>query len=440
MQALSLSERVERKLCGFVTYHFVIAGVIWLFSGIQLLKGYGVIVSIINWLIYFIWLANIIPDILKRSKKTVQKAYVIFFVLYLLSIMLSMIRGMPIDILLKHDALWTFVYYLPVGLTAFSIRNHRTLYEMLYNYSFIITLCCTAIFVNHMMDPFNTYDMTFGYILLVPTVIHLSWFFSRKKTVLLLLISILEIAMLLLYGSRGVFVSIAVFFLLRLYLMGKRMNMGVMIVILTVAVVFFSYGAPKLLADYLESQGIYSRTLMSFIDPEYKQTGDREDHWGTGVALIENNPIIGYGLGGFYYDFQDVLVKKYPDQAYIYDPIERVYYKSVATYAGCHSGFLDLLVSFGVIFGLPLALWIIFTIFKVRSEKDRDFLEMLMIFYSVYIAPNMIISSGLHYKPGVAIYIFLFLHCIKYHKHKLTVKNGRGVLIASGAAQSNHYA
>lgn len=421
-------EQIDRKICGFITFHFVMSGVLWLFSGITFLQGYGAIVSAINWLVFFTWLANIASHIKNRSRRIAIRSYSIFAVLYLLSIVLSLLRDQPLDILLKHDILWTFVYYLPLGLAAFSVKNYTILYEMLYKYSFIITFCCTAVFVNHMLNPFNTYDMTFGYVLLIPTTLHLSWFFNRKHSIVLIVIAILEIVMLLLYGSRGVFVSIAVFFALRFYFFGKRINKGVVIIGVIAVGAFFSYGAPMLLNDYLESQGIYSRTLMAFIDPEYNQTGDREDHWGTGVSLIVKNPIIGYGLGGYYYDFQEVLVKEHPDQQYIYDPIEQVYNKSVATYAGCHSGFLDLLVSFGVLVGLPIALWLIFSIFKVDKRADRNYLELLLLFYSTNIAPNMIISSGLHYKPGCAIYIFLFLYYLQSRKQRAVINKNKELI------------
>lgn len=407
-------DRVERSICGFITYHFVMSGVLWLFSGVPALNTFSTIVSLLNWAIYFGWLIKLYPGLKARSYNTINHSYIIFFALYVIAIAISAIRDNPIDIMLKHDALWTFVYFLPIGLTAFSVRNYTALYEMLYKYSFIITVCCSIIFIIHILNPFKSYDMTFGYTLLVPTLFHYSYYFSRSKKLWILLVAIFETLMLLLYGSRGVFIAIAVFFVIRFYFINqKKINKGVIVLVVGLVGIFFIHSGPKLLNDYLESKDIYSRTLMAFIDPDYEQTGDRNEWWAAGVDLIKKNPIIGYGLGGYYYDFHYQIIKNDPSKQYVFDPIEREYYKAVPTYGGCHSGFLELSLFFGVLIGIVIAFRLLFSIFKVKKKTNRDLIELFLIFYSIYIIPNMIVSSGFHYKPGCAIYIFLFLSYIK---------------------------
>ena len=341
------------------------------------------------------------------------------FFLYVIAIVISLLRNNPIDIMLKHDALWTLVYFLPIGLAAYSIRNHAALYKMMYKYSFIISLCCSIIFVVHILDPFRSYDMTFGYTLLVPTLFHYSYFFSRNRKLWVLFVAIIETLMLLLYGSRGVFIAIAVFFVIRFYFLSqKKNNKGIIVLVVGFVGVFFTYSGPKLLNDYLESKDIYSRTLMAFLDPDYDQTENRNEWWVAGFDLIEKNPILGYGLGGYYYDFYNQMIANDPSKKYVFDPIERDYYKAVPTYGGCHSGFLELLIFFGVFIGGPLACWLLLSIFKIKRRSNRDIIELFIIFYSIYIIPNMIVSSGFHYKPGCAIYIFLLLSYIKRLKNR----------------------
>ena len=429
-------EKIDKSISGFITYHFVMSGVIWLFSGILILKPYEPIVSYIYWPLFFIWFAYLLRPVRLLSNGVFFKAYSIFICLYLLGIVICTLRGKPVDILLKHDALWTFVYYLPLGLSAYVLKNYKQLYETMYRYSYIVTICCTIIFVYHVLNPFNTYDMTFGYILLVPTILHFSWYFSHRSDTYVLIIAILEIAMLLLYGSRGVLLSIAIFFLLRFYVFGKRnTHQGIIIFGVILIGLFFGYGAP-LINDYLETQGVYSRTISAFSDMDYDQTGTRNENWNTGLSLIMQKPIIGYGLGGYYYDFHEQHIKNNPDKQYIFDPIIREYKVSTVSYGGCHSGFLELLAFFGILVGLPLAFWIIFSIFKVKKYKNKEFLELILLFYSVYIVPNMIVSSGLHYKPGCAIYLFLYLSFLIKYKNKYEYNNIDRVLLPTSAPKS----
>lgn len=406
--------KMERRLSGFITYHFLMGGVLML-TGLPFLTSYSSIASIIAWSIYIIWFLSIIRIIKQRSWSVAINSYFISIFLYSISVCMSLLRGKPVDILLKHDALWTFVYFLPHGLAIYSLKDHLRLYEMLYKYSFIVTICGLAIFINHLINPLNTYDMSFGYILLMPTLIHFSYFLSHKRKVHILLIAIIETLMLLLYGSRGVFISIAVFILLYFFLIKKfKINKGGVFIGVVVFVFFFGYSVPKLLNDYLESQGLYSRTLSSFLDPE--TSSGREDYWGAGVTLITKKPLIGYGIGGYYYDFYEELIKRNPDEQYQFNTVLGEYVENRPNYGGCHNGILELMIYFGVIVGLPLGIWLVTSIFKAKLTNNYYLISLLIIFYSAYIAPSLVGSSGFNYKPECALYIFLILSLLKSSK------------------------
>ena len=83
----------------------------------------------IIYIIYFI--AKVLPIILKRKPKALILSYFVFIVLYIISALLVHFRGEKIDWLISQGTIWTFAFWIPVGISVYSIIEYNTLYNTL---------------------------------------------------------------------------------------------------------------------------------------------------------------------------------------------------------------------------------------------------------------------------------------------------------------------
>lgn len=410
--------QVDHRISLFISYSFILVAINRL-TDLPFLVSYQSMIAQIQWVIYVLWFASLYFKVIRfRTGHLVKRTVFITLLLYAVGILISLVNNHPLDILLNHDLMWTFTQFLPVGFAAYVVNDYKVLYNTLYKYSFVISICCTAIFFNYMSNPFGySYDMTFGYVLLLPTLIHYSWFLNHKKQFWIGVIALGETIMLCLYGSRGDILAIASYFIVR-SLFASQVKKRVVIPI-TIIAGFLVFGGLPVVNDYLESQGIYSRTLMILSTQDAKESSGRNEHWDSGVTTIKQSPIIGYGLGGYYYDFYQNLVSKYPDKKYAFDSESGDYRTVTANFSGTHSGFLDMLLFFGIFAGIPIAIWIIKSISKIRYMQASELVELLTITYSIYIITNMTVGGGIHTKPGCALYFFILFSWMHHRRFNI---------------------
>lgn len=398
---------IDKRLSIFVSFAFVLVAVNRV-ATLPFASSFQNVIALGQWCIYFFLLLLCIIYIKRRSRTLFVSSYVCFFSLYLCSCIYSFLRSKPIDLIVSHEIVWTLLYFIPVGLATYSINNYKILFDCLCKSSYLISFLCLFYSIYRLyINPFgNSYDMAFGYILLLPTLVHWS-VFKRTHNLVILIYIVIEIAFLLLFGSRGVVIGLVSFLILTSYLSNSLRTNKIKYIIPIFALVIFYVELPTI-NDYLEDQGIYSRTLMKLATgDEDDETHGRTNHWDTGMDLVKSNPILGYGLGGYFYDFHNAISIKHPEELYTFDPENGVWVKSVANVSGAHSGFIEMMLFFGVILGLPLALWILFSIIRIRKVDDPYMFNLTLIFYCGYIIGNMIVGGGIFTKPGCAIYLYL---------------------------------
>ena len=401
------------KVIQFIFYAFLLVAINIVFT-LEYFERFQSIVSILQWGLYFYMIWNNRKVLMSRSRSIIMRSIQLFSFLYLLGIIISFIMGEPLDILLTHDIPWTICIFLPVGWSIISIHDYELCYRLFYKYSFLITTCCTIVFVNHILNPFGyTYDMNFSYTLLFPTLMHYSYYLKNKTKYHILLLAILESIMLILYGSRAAIVAISTYALLHMMLFYKGRSVKSAIFIICIGSIFYSNISK--INDFIESQGIYSRVLLKLANKDESQISGRANHWDTAIDMIQDNPIIGYGLGGYYHAFIYKLKKQHPEEATVVDPFTGDESEIGASSSPAHSGFLDMILFFGIFIGGFLSIWILFSIFSAHRLRDEWLFEIILIFYSIYIVTNMIFGGGIFTKSGCAIYLFL---AYKYLKNK----------------------
>lgn len=407
MQNIVQGQTIDNRLSLFIGYSFLLVAINRV-ATLPFISNYQNVIALVQWAVYFFLFFRCLKYVQKRSNKLFVRCYVISILLYLWSIIYSFFRGMPVDLIISHEIVWTLLYFIPVGIAVYSVENYKILYDSLYRISYPIALLCIFYCVYRLyINPFgSSYDMAFGYILLVPTLLHCSEL-KNNRSILLLILILIELFYLLIFGSRGVVIGIVSYWFLGAFLRSQSRSGKAKIIISVLAVVFAFNQLPRI-NDFLEDHNIYSRTLMKLASGDADDdTHGRMNHWDVGLDLVKQQPLIGYGLGGYYYDFHHAIGIKYSEELYGFDIESGTWVKGGANVSGCHSGFLDMMLFFGVLVGLPLALWLLFSVYNLKKVKNTELFELMLLFYCSYIIGNMIVGGGIFTKPGCAIFIFL---------------------------------
>ncbi|MDA3779627.1 MAG: O-antigen ligase family protein [Bacteroidales bacterium] len=345
----------------------------------------------------FYFISKVLPIVFKRRKKTLILSYLCFGILYLISTVLILNRGEKTDWLLNYYGLWTFAFWIPVGISAYSIYNYKILYEVLMKYSYTLSFLLVVVFIKIIFvmseEQERFYSMFFSYLMLIPAILHLSHFFyCRKRKILYIALG--EIIMILLIGSRGSIICLSTFVLIKYLFSNKTTFFKITrlgLVVLILSIVYFNLG--NINDSLISNFNIYSRNLNSFSNNESDLLHNRIPAWLAALNLIKEKPFVGYGIGGDYYPMSKMSVL-----------IDSRYGAGSP-----HNGFLQLMMFFGVPIGLSLGIWLFFSILKIRKNYSFQHRELLIITFSIFIIPSMTIGDGIFVKPGIALYIYMLL-------------------------------
>ncbi|MCH4896287.1 hypothetical protein E0494_06175 [Marinilabiliaceae bacterium JC040] len=343
--------------------------------------------------IFFLYFFYNIPIIIKRS-------FNMLFFGYTLLLLINVYPYLIYDncsLVFSNFTQWNLLFWFPIGLTVYSIRNIKILSDVLYRWSFFIS------FVLLLSGPFHFevgerqfYSMFFSYSLCLMVNIHLNRLFNKFSFFLLLYV-IIEFCFILLYGSRTAILGIFFFFLFKLITFKKiRKLVIILAIIISPILINFKYFVTSIYI-FLMNNGIYSRTLELLMNNRANKLTERDMIWRQALLYINQKPIFGWGVGG---DYMTIGVST-------------------------HNGILQLMMYFGVIFGLFFLLFILFSLIKIFFIKDVYYKELLMILFSSYILSSLTIGDGFLDKPAIAIYLFLFLKIVRYSK----VKNNNKISI-----------
>ena len=119
--------------------------------------------------------------VIRRASKLFIGSVMLFVLLYLISIVQSTESGYPIDLIISGSAFNTFIWWIPIGVFAYSVYDKKILYHTLLNGSYIITIILTFSLFGHQVVYGNEYNLFFSYSLILPLLLHLNEFFKTKK-------------------------------------------------------------------------------------------------------------------------------------------------------------------------------------------------------------------------------------------------------------------
>ena len=345
-------------------------------------------------------------EVYRRSKKILTSSFAIFIVIYSFSAVLCSIRGEGLHLMLRESAFLTFAWWIPVGVYACSVVDKEVLYRMFVKASYLISILALLMFFIRPIeinDGAAEYNMTFGNYIMLPILFHINeWL--RKKRIWLLVFLLFEVATVIIYSNRGVLLSLFVFVIYKFaWDNDSRAKKAIAIVVLFVIVYVLFVNSQIIVSgmlSILDTLGLRSRTLEMIIAGSIEDSSGRDDIWRASFKMIEEKPILGWGLGGEYYELYNA------EQGIKGDAANGSYTP--------HNGLIQNFVNFGIFGGLIANIIVSLPLLNLRKYKSVSTNNLIQIFFCAVAIPTLISASGFFIKPEVAVYLYLFYYGNKF--------------------------
>lgn len=340
-------------------------------------------------------------EMLRRSSKLFWRTVFVFIVVYCFTAIQYVSQGYPLQLLIKGNIILTFAWWIPVGVYAASVEDKSVFYNVWLKASYIITAACILLFVFHRPNEEQSaieYNISFGYKIILPLIFQTNEFLRNKKIWLFALI-VLQIILIFIYSSRGPLLAFMFFCIYKFaFESNSRIRKVISVFILAIAG-FVMIASLQTIAEsavaILDMFGYESRTLTLIASGIGDKSSGRDEIWNLCYKMIEEKPILGWGLGGEYvrlgWDISGTPATEVTAEGH--NP---------------HNGLVQNFVNFGVIGGLAVNLLFVLPFFHLKKFSNKDHHDMLLVFASACVIPLFVSSAGFFIKPGTAIFFFLY--------------------------------
>lgn len=398
-KSLPLQERQDQKISVYIASYFLVLAINASIKGVlrsalstslwSLLSNFfGVCLMLI-----MLWSLKIVFD---RSSRLLFGTVFLFLILYVIGFFMAQSRGEDTSVILSIAAKDSFLFWIPVGVYAYSVRDLKQLYLILLKFSYPISICWIIYtFFNTNSDVHETYNMLFGYSLALPCMLHYVDY-TQNKRIITLIFGVIEFLLIVFMGSRGPLVGLVVFILLYGFIIkGIKGTNLLFILIIGFLLLLYIDRISLFLNNFFVSQlGMSSRTLDMYLDGYIGNDSGRNHFFQAGWNQVMQKPIFGWGIGGDY----NYMAYALGGNA-----------QTVSTGVTCHNGMVQLMTYFGVIIGGVLSLMFAFLVFRAIKVYDFYSKVLICIFYSSTVFPSLWFGDGLLFKPASAVYLFLCL-------------------------------
>lgn len=278
----------------------------------------------------------------------------------------SWLLGASLDYLLDW-AVTTLGICIPLGFLVYVIKEKNVLFKILYYFTWptliflIIDLQGTTI---------KMYDMHFSYILLFVILFHLNHLITNEQKWLIPFI-VIELLMLLMYGSRGAFVCITAFIIFKIFTnienKKKKYGLTILFIVLTALGYYLFDNFGTILLAKLQNIGFSSRTLRLVLAGQFAtHDSGRAEVWSTAIELIHEKPLTGWGISGSI----ERLNHPYP-----------------------HNYFLDFWLSFGYILGSLFLIISLIQFKRLFTTSKGTYKDLIYIYFSMSMVMLMFSST-----------------------------------------------
>jgi len=279
---------------------------------------------------------------------------------------------------------------------AFSIDDTSILMNIYMRVSLIIFFIgiLIGILVLAKVISLGTYSMPYSYYMLIPAISFLKKFLEKinLKNFISFFITLIII---LVFGSRGAVVCIAVYFILFIFInFDKKRKIAILVSFSISAILLWIFKniVNNLIVNLISFFGIKSRTLTIFLNNIFYTSG-RENIYNSINELIAQNPLIGIGMAG-----------------------DRLYLGSYS-----HNIFLEIISGFGIIMGTMILMLLIIMIFISLFTQNKEKANVNLIWFSIGFIPLLFSGSYLTY---FSFWIYLGIAL----KSMISYKNNKNIL------------
>lgn len=288
------------------------------------------------------------------------------------------------------NILFTFLTMcLPIMICIYAIRDMEILYRKLKQTSYVIGVIVflSMIIFNLFGFAFNNneYSMGFGASIMLSTCFLIIDALNNKF--LAFILSSTNILAIMLYGSRGPLLSIGLWVFLYLYqsVSSKDVNkkikvrFKILFLIGTLTFIFLYFDGFKLIYQFLEAKGIYSRTLYLFAN-NFGHLSNRDLLYNYFWDSIKDSPFSIRGIGA-----------------------DRVAYGAYP-----HNIIIELLFQLGILLSAPLLIALFIMSWKsIFNNKITSYNLLITIFFCVGMALRLISGSlweDMYFWGWIALY------------------------------------
>lgn len=291
----------------------------------------------------------------------------------------------------------TFSFFIIGSFIDIKQVSHKQLYI-----AAIVTLIVSALYSIYSIDSNNFSlddNMDFAYKILPSVLVIVSRLFTDQKKKLAIIFSLFGTIFLLLQGTRGPLLCLAIFVCLMLY---KKYGLGkfffkIGIIVLISAVILSSqFVKLKLveLSDKIDSSGYSSRFITMMVEGELSDNNGRDAIKDTLLEKIKENPL---AIRGMFADRQ--ATRGLNDREY------NTGYEN-GTYA--HSLWIEMIYDWGVLFGGIILLFVFLIVlnFVRKSDKDDAYICMLFVctgFVHLFLSGSYLQSAEFFFLVGLAL-------------------------------------
>lgn len=317
--------------------------------------------------------------ILKREALFTLKVYIIALTIILFH---SALFPANIEYIKAQAFRFLLPICIPCMLSMRAIRDFKIFKKILVSISWATILLLFVYTISFIQGYFiiDQYNMSFGYGLLLPTLI-----LYNEKTKLSFLAFLFSLFSILSLGSRGPLLVIGSYIVYDVFVNHKKY-----IPLLFGGIFIFTVSLLTII-QYLDSWGISSRTLELLVSGNINYSSGRENYLIPVLNEALENPILGKGI----YGDRVILQGSY-----------------------CHNFFVELLINWGIPITILLLGVLIFKIIKIYFRIHREARNIFIIFFLTAIFPLLVSNSYLNDNQ-----LFSFLGMILFFQNFYFGKN-----------------
>ncbi len=286
-----------------------------------------------------------------KSKFRIRYGYILLaFMIITLLYTISLFRGVPLNSVLLYY--FSTIYGILLLYFTFCIKNLDILYEEFVKKSLYITIISVFILLSN--RSINPYNMRFSYILSIALYFQTIELVNSKNKMLNLIFILVDIALILVYGSRGSILCYSIFLVIYILFNNKKTFYKLLLIGGISAFYLYLDKVLQFIGYILERFNIMSRTLSLMIS-NIGHTSGRDIILEKSLELIGEHPVFGLGVAG---EFK--YMNEYP-----------------------HNILLELFLHWGVVFGFAIFVILLFIIISsfIKAHSKNKLLLLVFISY-----------------------------------------------------------